>query len=58
MVFLEQGPQNLVGGKIIKGISNSIILPNSIRLPGKAVLIKEGHAEEKLKWSKVNSVEI
>lgn len=49
MVFLEQVPQNLVGGKIIKGIPKSTILPNSIRLPGQAVLMKDGHIEEKLK---------
>lgn len=49
MVFLEQVPQNLVGGKIIKGILNNIILPNSMRLPGQAVLMKECHVEENLK---------
>lgn len=49
MVFLEQLPQSLVGEKIIKGIPDSIILPNSLRLPGQAVLRKQGDVEEKFK---------
>lgn len=44
-----QVPKNLVGGKVIKGTPNSIILPNSIRLPEQAVLMKEADIEEKFK---------